>query len=239
MKRFCALIMLFATVTFFSACKNQSEELELAVCGAYSVPGMMCFDLKGQSQTCEIIEKDSHGRILFSFTAYSSITEKNETAQVICQTIESDTVYFYEDICYLFEPTTQKAIGDLKEINDWNQELNYSKMSTRPINISLDLCLMTANTLNYNLIKEMYCQTNSIEQSQIQEMVLLDVDSTGQELYYLILEKNTGVEKYFLICDLSYNISTHRTSGTLEDLKQLSLFKSGHNWGQEDGSVVS
>lgn len=230
MKKIASIIILLSVLFLFSACNRQSEDLELAVCGSYGVPGMMCYDLKGQSFQLEVIERDPKGRILYSFTAYNSVTEKQETAYMICQAIDKNTVYYYEDICYLFAPASEDNINALKVDNDWGQALNQSKMSNRPINISFDLYLVTESVLDYKTVKDTFCQANGIAQSQIQNMVLLDVDPTGQELFYVALKTDATVEKYLLICDLSYNVSSYKIDGSIEDLECVSLFKANNGW---------
>ena len=68
-----------------AGCGHVSQSLELAVCGSYGVPGMMCFDLKGDSYSCEIKETDSSGRILFTYAAYNQIAQEDAVFLVICQ----------------------------------------------------------------------------------------------------------------------------------------------------------
>ena len=72
------LAFLFVMVCSFSACSDESEDMKLAVCGSYAVPGMFCHDLKGGTYSCDVIERDSYGRILFLYETASVITEKNE-----------------------------------------------------------------------------------------------------------------------------------------------------------------
>lgn len=223
------LLIILLVGSFFSGC-SQSEGLELKVCGAYSAPGMMHPDLKGNASQYQVIEEDAQGRILFRFTTLNVITEQNETALIICQHKTKDTVFYYEDICYLYEPASEENIDVLKQANDWGQELNFDKMTSRPIKYSSDLVLQTDDVLDYKKIKDAYCRSNNVDPAQIQEMVLLDVDPSGMELHYLTLERNGMKEKYFVIANLSYETFSCKSNGELSDLAQLPQFKADHGW---------
>ena len=134
---FVYLILLVVVIT---GCTGISEEKGLAACGSFAVPGMFCFDLKGGSFSCEVLERDAQGRILFLYETTSCITNNWEKAYVICQRLESATVYFYEDMCYLFA-TDSVGLEALKDKNDWSKPLNNEKMAKRDFNVSADLSL--------------------------------------------------------------------------------------------------
>lgn len=59
------VVIIFTCLLMFTGCLSQSESHNLAVCGSYAVPGMICYELKGNTFNCEVIEKDTYGRILF------------------------------------------------------------------------------------------------------------------------------------------------------------------------------
>ena len=78
------IILLFAV----SGCRSRSQELDLAICGSYAVPGMFCWDLKGGTFDVEVLETDEEGRILFSYSAENIITHQIDTALVVCKKID-------------------------------------------------------------------------------------------------------------------------------------------------------
>lgn len=223
------LLITALTCSLFAGC-SRSEGVELAICGAYSAPGMMCPDLKGNASQQQIIERDAQGRILFRFTTLNVITKQEETALIICQHKTDDAVFYYEDICYLYEPASEEDIDELKQTNNWGQEINFDKMTSRPIKHSFDLVLQTNDVLDYKKVKDSYCQSNNVDPAQIQEMVLLDVDPNGMELHCLTLERDGVPEKYFVIANLSYETFSRKINGELSDLAQLPQFKADHGW---------
>ena len=124
------LVILMCLISIVG-CQNKYRKhisLDSAICASYAVPGMYCDDLKGGAFSYEIIEEDSYGRILYRFETINCLTEKEETVYVICQKTVSKYVYFYEDICYLFEENDNDDLMALKERNDWESELNTEKM---------------------------------------------------------------------------------------------------------------
>lgn len=239
MKKMIAFLLILLLMCGILAGCGLAEELELAVCGAYGVPGMMVAELKGGSHELQIIERDSQGRILYSFTADNTITQKEETALVICQHIGNDTGYFYEDICYLFAPYSDEQITQLKQANDWSKELNFDKMTSRPIRVSYDFWIITDVALDYRKIEDSYCEANNIEYEQIQDMFILDVNPKGMPLYQLELERDGEIENYLVIVNLEYECFSLKFDGTLEDFQQLAQFKSDHGWKIADSSITT
>ena len=82
----------------------------------------------------EILEKDSKGRVMFSFCAYGYSIENNDNLYsiIICQKSDLKYTYYYPDCNYIVAPTkneiSEEEICELKEKNDWDKELNQSKM---------------------------------------------------------------------------------------------------------------
>lgn len=92
--RILLLAFLFAVLLPLSGCVDESENLKLAACGSYAVPGMFCHDLKGGTFTCNVVERDSYGRILFWYETTNIITRNKEKVYLICQEMDSKYVYF-------------------------------------------------------------------------------------------------------------------------------------------------
>lgn len=223
MKKVCALLL--GVLILLSGCGKRSEELNLAYCGSFAVPGMMCPDLKGPSHQCSVIERDTKGRILYAYTTLNSITSAEETAYIICQNIDDDSVSFYEDICYQFHGND---FEDLKAVNDWDKELDYDKMSERTVTITFDLYINTNSALERKTIEETFCRENNIADSQIKELAFMDKNG-GLELYLIELG-TVQTEKYILLCDEQYRICTLPISGDLSDYEKISSFKQENGW---------
>ncbi|MBQ2667822.1 MAG: hypothetical protein IJF56_04260 [Clostridia bacterium] len=135
-----ALCILFMICTL-TACKSVSQEISLAACGSFAVPDIYTFDLKGGSFSCEVLETDTYGRILFKYTTFSETTgEPEKTAYVICQKYDQKHVYYYTDVCYTFEDAADE-LEKLKTANDWNCEWNDEKVTCHGYTVSFDLFL--------------------------------------------------------------------------------------------------
>lgn len=74
-----------------------------------------------------MLELDSVGCILFEYTAYNLIVGDNAKVYVICQQYDAESVYFYEDCCYMYASDGESELQVLKDKNDWDKPLDYSK----------------------------------------------------------------------------------------------------------------
>jgi len=166
---------------------------------------MFCFDLKGGSFSCEVLERDAQGRILFLYETTSCITNNWEKAYVICQRLESATVYFYEDMCYLFA-TDSVGLEELKDKNDWSKPLNNEKMAKRDFNVSADLFLMTNAKLELAKITEACCQELGIQKEHIGSPLFLDINEYNQEMYWLVVKESNMNANYCIIVDTDYEL---------------------------------
>ena len=195
-KRFCIVLILALCFSICSCKKNTSEDSKLHVCASYSLPGMFAPDIKGDY--VDVLETDLKGRTLFRYTAYNYIYETKHTVFVICQAYDSDYVYFYEDNNYIDATSSTEAIECFKELNDWNEELDYSKMSKRRIEISFDLFIIRNDGLSASRVRDSVKKHFEDDSIQIESLSFEDVDQSGKELYFLILNDN-GVERKFLV----------------------------------------
>lgn len=228
MKRLAFIIALVLVSTcILCGCSNVSENKKLAVCGSFAVPGMFCHDLKGGDFSCTVIERDRQGRILFLYEAANMITGQREKMYIISQEITSNSVRFYEDICYM----SQDSAGDMevfKTANSWNESLDSGRMSQREYSISVDLFIMTDLQLNHNKLKEAFCQTINIQESQVESLILLDVNQTGQEFLLFSVDVDGRLETYYAIADSNYEIAYEKTD--LSSHKQVQKFKRENGW---------
>lgn len=200
MKKMCATILSFLlALNMLSSCTMKTDtRLELALCGSYAVPGMFCADLKGGKHTVTILEEDDYGRILFSYSAPNAITQNKEEALVICQQINEDYVYFYEDTCYLLKEQGKDDIEIFMALNEWNRPLDYTKMSKRTNQISFDLFIVTESSIPYAHVIQVVSEELGVEASQIVQLQFVDMDNTGNELYWGCTSVNDNMKSYML-----------------------------------------
>lgn len=214
----------------FASCGEVRLDSKLAICGAYSVPGMFCSDLKGDAISCNIIEEDPEGRVLFEYASTSIVTGLRESALVICQHSDDEYVYFYEDICYCLDDKDQLTIEVLKEENDWGQPLDYSKMSRRKVKVSFDLFILTDSELEYTKLLDVSSKAIKIDNSQIEALCFVDHDSAGHVLYYLIPDLSVTTHTYLVLFDSRYNASVLEVMDKKIDQAAIALFKRENGW---------
>ena len=136
--KFFSTVFILLTLT---SCTQRDPGFALVACGSISVPEMQTFDLKGGTYSCDVLEVDDYGRVLFEYITFSeSNGEKTGTAYVICQKYSKKDVYYYRGICYSFESDVS-SLETLKSQNDWNQKLNEEKMTRRGYFVTFDLFL--------------------------------------------------------------------------------------------------
>lgn len=234
MKKSTSVILLVLILLLFSlslyGCKGDPKASELPICGSYGVPGMFCFDLKGGTYTCEVLETDAYGRIMFEYCTYNAITGKDETAIVICQKFDSQYVYFYEDKCYLLYQNDESGRQLLKEKNDWDAPYDETKMSRRANKISFDLTIISDSELEFKQIRTAWCTELGIERAQIRDYCFLDMDNVGNAFYWLAIEKDGTLETYYSIVakDYSVNMLLHQ-DGSI-NTQNISDFKEACGW---------
>ena len=223
---FFTLLLLISLV----GCETVSQSLKLAVCGSYGVPGMMCFDLKGDSFSCEIKETDSYGRILFSYAAYNQFDQEDAVFLVVCQQTDAECVFYYEDICYIRDTADVTLIEGLKKRNDWNEPLNNEKMTTRSIDISVDLVLQTDSMVDAAKIEKLFCQMADIKENNIYDKCLVDKNHLGQALFVVLVNDNEGMQRYLIFSDTEYRICWILLNEASQYEDQVSTFKRQNGW---------
>lgn len=84
------------------------------------------------------LEEDAYGRILFEFALGNLLNpyyDNGIRGYGICQKIEDGYAYYYEDIFYVGARTVEEIeedrIEELKQINDWDQELQPERPLAR------------------------------------------------------------------------------------------------------------
>lgn len=222
------LLVVLVMITF-SSCMRTGRFLELALCGAYAVPGMYDADLKSAASP-DTLEEDEQGRILFEFTHTNSITGESGTALVICQYIDADYVYYYEDQCYLYDCNSEENIALLKSQNDWGLPLDFDKMSVRPNDISMDLFIVPDRVLKWKSIQDtIKLGLTGLRATSI-ESHLLDVNPNGYELYWIKAVANGAKTYYYAIIDADYNIAFMPVENPIIIPDEITAFKYDNGW---------
>ena len=225
------ILYIFIILIVLSSCTmNPDVHLELALCGSYAVPGMFCADLKGGTYEITILEKDAYGRIFFSYSAPSAVTQETETALVICQSIDREYVYFYEDICYILQDDSFEAVEMIKEQNDWSNPLDYSKMSRRPNKITFDLFISTNSTLQYGKVIQAVSSELGVSSSQLTQLHFVDTDNSGRELYWSGNFENGTNQSYLLLVSSAYDVCVMKLDNDVGISDVISDFKAENGW---------
>ena len=228
-KRAFIFLFLISILFSFSSCGSVDIHLELALCGSYAVPGMFCADLKGGS-SCEILEEDGQERILYEYTTYNNISEKEENVLVICQKIDDSYVYFYEDLCYLTPGYTAEDIDHFKNVNDWDKAIDESKLSRRTNHISFDLFIMVDSLLEHNSVREACIRATQLKSDQIKTITILDTDEHEAALYLLIGENNGKKQQFLVIVDTNYHAAAMGITDGFVSPDSIASFKRDNGW---------
>lgn len=228
------VIVIIIIPLLFSSCatdellKTNSTSILLQACVYYSVPGFYVADLKGTSP--EILEVDAYGRTLVSLEKYNWLSGKNELVYVICQKYEKSSVYFYEDVNYLFDGEDNSDLSRLKSMNDWNCQIDESKFSKREVRISFDLFLVKDSIFPEVSTENFYnslSKTSTITQEEVANIQKCDWDGKDHMLYVIFL--NSG-EKYFCIFDKKYNTYCRKIESNNYYLETLQSIKAESGW---------
>lgn len=226
---FATFFIMVLCLSMFSGCSPQPhlEDNVLQIAGNYSIPGMCNPDLKGVPPV-EVLERDSYGRILYSYSCYNIVTGKDEVAIAICQKADNDFVYFYEDICYLIGKHDDSDIDELKTTNDWESPYDDSKMSRRKIKYTtFDLIIINDCDQKFYTVQGAFVKAVGIEESSLYDHCLLDYDGSGLAIYLFCVNNSDGTkDQYYVISNDSYEISYVKAS----KLDDIVSFKKENGW---------
>jgi len=109
----------------------------------FSIPINSMLGITGsEMDDIEILEKDSKGRVMFAFISWGSnidtkadgiIDNPELYSIIICQKTDSEYSYYYPDYHFVAAHTkkeiTKDQIAALKIRNDWEKDINESKMT--------------------------------------------------------------------------------------------------------------
>lgn len=212
MKNIFIIIVLLIPLVFSSCGVDNS--IGLYVCGAFAVPGTFYPDIKGTETSCEIIETDKYDRIMYYYTAPSFISGNKERAVVICQKITSDSVYFYENVCFEIVNDNYCDFEELKLQNDWNKPLDNSKMSYRNIQVSFDNVIITESIVDIDIVKSLCCSELDIDANEILEFCIDDIQPDNTAVFYLKTTSQGYAKEYFVQVKNNYSITISKINKT-------------------------
>lgn len=232
MKKSIIISMMILCVLIMCSCRLETGEfLELALCGSYAVPGCFSSDLKGATPSTEVLDRDEYGRILFLYEAVNLVSGETEESLVICQKLDEDYVYYYEDICYSRGDISEEAIETLKSGNDWGKPLNDSLMSGRENLISLDLCIQfSTDLLSYGKVRDAICNHLGITEQNIKISRFQDRSPSGHELYIISTSFDQTETYYLAIISPDYVVSGWQEIETMPSAREIAELKTSAGW---------
>lgn len=228
--------------------KNKGEYPELYSIAVNSLLGVLGYNSHGDV-SIEIIEEDSFGRKLFSYS------EGETYSLLISQKTNEPYVYYYPDYNFISKKWegegtsfTKEEVEDLKRKNDWDKELNESK------SIKVEITRKKTKTEIHIEDKDFETIFKSVAQSKgykgndtiFRSAIYCTSDMYGRALYYawgVGRDVNgEGVNQHSLYMDLkliiifnpdgSYNIDTSimELSDMYNYQDALKAFKELNKW---------
>lgn len=236
MKRI-AVILLTFVILLFSGCRDSYKYYEdypeffsIAIYTLLGVTG-------GDGDEIEILEKDTKGRTLFSFSTIDNPTNSDKSGLysiMICQKTDSKYAYYYPDYNFITAPTrediSEEEILELKARNDWEKELDESKI----IKVKIVRKREKENSRDSRKF-EIFKNKVNFDNEEI-NMFSLGKDKNNRWLYYAIVqdrEKHKYKRSYMLILnkDFSYQDSYIQQAEDIWNYQdQLKRFKEINNW---------
>lgn len=228
-------VFLCAAITFcmlLTSCMRAGRPLELQLCGSYAVPGMLHRDMKDGGCSAEEIETDSEGRTLFRLSGKNLVYDAEAAYLVICQKIDAEYVYYYEDICFTEEGQSSEAIERLKERNDWGKPLDDSKMSRRRNLITFDLFISVDRKLDNIDVHTACYRALGVSDIPCDDIILLDVSPSGQELRFVRVDLPFKDDWQYVVL-VSPDLKTNHVEITdlLQDWDKVVALKKDFQWG--------
>ena len=236
MKKFLCFLIIVSILLSCTSCALlntgliQDEGNAWYTCAAYAVPFMFNKDLRSNVE--REVERDEYGRVLFTYYAYSALTDDYKEVAVICQNHDANYVYFYEDICYTYPDYSDEDLENLKTANDWNHPLNEKKMSRRLYKTTLDGVINVNKILEYSKVREACINYVPIKNAMLSECVFDDINHQSQhEMYYVqVADENSQIYKYLAIINKEYNVYLLPMETDFVSNTEIANFKTKSGW---------
>ena len=180
------------------------------------------------------LERDSYGRVYYSYRPPSAINNSGVDIHIISQGSKDGYVLYYPDICYMIRleegaPFTQAQIDHLKLLNDWDipikEEKTYRVSSVegqKDIAYEEDIC----EAIRYHLkLNDSYVVAhNGLEYKNSHEQLLFVSVYYGGEN-----EKQVGKQTYYLMsyCDTVYRpiVMSQQVEDPMDMQEQIIAFR--------------
>ena len=134
-----AVICVSLSACYYSYTGEYRDLYTVAINNIFGAKGCRSDGEWVSNPTIYVIETDAYGRVMFFYDEFLD-DEAYGTALVIMQQSDVDYVYYYQDDCYVpsfnlgreyragyRDLFSEEEIAALKELNDWNKELNLDK----------------------------------------------------------------------------------------------------------------
>jgi hypothetical protein len=190
-----------------------------------------------ENDDIEILEQDTKGRVMFSFN--SKVTSIDDTTGVysimICQKTQGEYTYYYPDFNFIVahnkEEITEDEIAALKNRNDWNKDIDESKMTKVKITWS-----KTKDNYSGSKKTKIFKDQKKVDfANEYIEFASLGTDKNKRWLYFVrILDNNNSYKRSYVLIlnnDNSYEPSYLQQIDDLWNYQdQLKAFKELNNW---------
>lgn len=233
------------------------DQFALYTQAAFSIP-----DAEQMGTQINVIEQDQEGRILFEVSfgrkAFYYKDYGNDSARLyayaVCQQYDDQFVYYYEDVCFaVFQDQaafTLEQKDSLKETNDWNMPLDYSRMTKKSILPKesegrklpyLSIWYDRAAEIQDSQSIQAFKKTITVVDNEQVYTNILDIDSQERLLIIVtVLQRESfdkidieSIHSYFMIYD-THDISKTVPIMEIESAKtfsaQLTAFKNQYEW---------
>ena len=210
---FALAIFLLLTAPLLLGCQYQGytgEGNELCAVAWDNIPFLYGYIADGErtlNAEVKLIETDSFGRVLFSYT---EDVEPSGYYILIMQYTKGKTAYYYPDDCYVYLPLKESDNGSpniyasevvkLKEINDWELPRNEHKCKSISVsNVKPDGELHVSESFFENIVREYHEASGRYIHPKNSDFVkrisFVTADDYGRELYAVSTKFDEYTEK--------------------------------------------
>lgn len=240
MKRSISFLIVMLTMIVLAGCTYRGRDLDLYRMVVYNVPCTFSVN-EGETADTEVVEKDSYGRRLFSYSMYRDKGfngYERICIYAICQKSDKNYAYFYEDIFFIiadsFESFEEGDIENLKKLNDWDQPLNQDRLAKTSMDTKYTNYRRQINS------REIFESTILENTDLIASPYLVNVDKNEKVFYYVGVSSidKEGIAKYhnsyFMMLNSDGSYDPDNFVVEIEDIynyhDQMRTFKKKNGW---------
>ncbi len=192
-------LMIFCFIPALIGCEKgvpySGEDYDLFSVALNSLLGVSGYSGKGATPKIIIIEEDSYGRKLFSYQSDGFVAAYSV---LICQKSDDNYAYYYPDYNFISAEYksnvnveslfTTEEINELKQLNDWNKEIDEEKCVKVKIikeKKNTKITKETEKKFRY-LMREIATDTGyKGDDTLFRNAILCTTDDYGRKLYYV------------------------------------------------------